>query len=102
MVVILKKGEMPQGVLSWQRIDSPDPAHDAFQNWLIEVSTGSLSRAKREQLLIDWQKAPSARYCHPREEHLLPLHVCLGLADKPASTIFDDAILDKRAVAFLW
>ena len=102
MVVILKKGEMLQGVLSWQRIDSPDPAHGALQNWLIEVCTGSLSRAKREQLLIDWQKAPSARYCHPREEHLLPLHVCLGLADKPASTIFDDAILDKRAVAFLW
>jgi 4,5-DOPA dioxygenase extradiol len=87
---------------SWQGIDTPDPANDAFQNWLIEVCAGSISQSEREQRLIDWQKAPSARYCHPREEHLLPLHVCLGMADKPATTIFDDYILGKRAVAFLW
>lgn len=87
---------------SWQGINSPDPANDAFQNWLIEVCAGPISQSEREQLLIDWRKAPSARYCHPREEHLLPLHVCLGMADKPASTIFDDYILGKRAVAFLW
>jgi 4,5-DOPA dioxygenase extradiol len=87
---------------SWQGSNSPDPANDAFQNWLIEVCAGPLSQSEREQLLIDWQQAPSARYCHPREEHLLPLHVCLGMADTPASTIFDDYILGKRAVAFLW
>ncbi|MBI5552298.1 MAG: dioxygenase [Desulfobacterales bacterium] len=87
---------------SWQGIPSPDPANDAFQNWLIEVCTGPLSQSERERLLVDWHKAPSARYCHPREEHLLPLHVCLGMADKPASTVFDDYILGKRAVAFLW
>jgi 4,5-DOPA dioxygenase extradiol len=87
---------------SWQGINTPDPANDAFQNWLIEGCTGLISQSEREQLLIEWQKAPSARYCHPREEHLLPLHVCLGMADKPASTIFDDYILGKRAVGFLW
>jgi 4,5-DOPA dioxygenase extradiol len=81
---------------------TPDPANDAFQNWLIEVCTGPISQSEREQLLIEWEKAPSARYCHPREEHLLPLHVCIGMANKPATTIFDDSILDKRAVAFLW
>jgi aromatic ring-opening dioxygenase catalytic subunit (LigB family) len=87
---------------SWQGINTPDPANDAFQNWLIEGCTGPISQSEREQLLIEWQKAPSARYCHPREEHLLPLHVCLGMADKPASKIFDDYILGKRGVAFLW
>ena len=51
---------------------------------------------------INWEKAPSARYCHPREEHLLPLHVCLGLGDSQAQVIFDDYILGKRAVALLW
>lgn len=90
------------GAFSWQGTNVPDPANDAFQNWLIEICTGPLSRPEREQRLIEWEKAPSARYCHPREEHLLPLHVCLGMADKPASTIFDDYILGKRAVAFLW
>ena len=90
------------GAFSWQGNDTPDPANDAFQNWLIDVCTGPISQPEREQLLVEWQKAPSARYCHPREEHLLPLHVCLGMADKQASTIFDDYILGKRGVAFLW
>jgi len=85
-----------------ERAGSSDPANDAFQNWLIDVITGPISQAGREQHLIEWQKAPSARYCHPREEHLLPLHVCVGMADKPGTTIFDDSILGKRAVAFLW
>lgn len=87
---------------SWQGINTPDPANEAFQNWLIDVCAGPISQSEREQFLIEWHKAPSARYCHPREEHLLPLHVCLGMADKPASTIFDDYILGKRGVAFLW
>ena len=52
--------------------------------------------------MIHWEEAPSARYCHPREEHLLPLHVCVGMADGPGVTIFDDYILGKRSVAFLW
>lgn len=87
---------------SWQGIDAPDPANDAFQNWLIEVCSGPSSQAEREQRLIGWEKAPSARYCHPREEHLLPLHVCVGMAEKPAKVVFDDHILGKRGVAFLW
>lgn len=87
---------------SWQNISSPDPANDAFQDWLIEVCTAPLSQPERERRLVEWEKAPSARYCHPREEHLLPLHVCAGMADKPGRLIFDDQILGKRGVAFLW
>ncbi len=90
------------GAFSWQGTNAPDPANDAFQNWLIEVCAGPIPQAEREQRLIEWAQAPSARYCHPREEHLLPLHVCLGMADKPATLIFDDRILGKRAVAFMW
>ena len=87
---------------SWQGTNEPDPANDAFQNWLIEVCTGPITYPERVQRLIEWERAPSARYCHPREEHLLPLHVCLGMANKKAKVIFDDNILGKRSVAFLW
>lgn len=87
---------------SWQGLNTPDPANEAFQNWLIEVCAGPMPQPEREQRLLEWEKAPSARYCHPREEHLLPLHVCLGMANKPAELIFDDYILGKRGVAFLW
>ena len=87
---------------SWNGTNEPDQANDAFQNWLIETCTGPISQSEREERLIEWSKVPSARYCHPREEHLLPLHVCLAMASKPAKLIFDDYILGKRAVAFLW
>jgi 4,5-DOPA dioxygenase extradiol len=52
--------------------------------------------------LIEWESAPSARYCHPREEHLLPLHVCQGMAGGPGKVIFDDKIIGKRSLGFLW
>ncbi|MHB1344902.1 MAG: DODA-type extradiol aromatic ring-opening family dioxygenase [Thermoleophilia bacterium] len=82
--------------------DAPDRANDGFQDWLIEVCAGPLLPSDREQRLIEWQQAPSARYCHPREEHLLPLLVCVGMAGEPSTVIFDDHIFGKRAVAFLW
>jgi len=83
-------------------MNAADPANDAFQDWLIETVTGPTGPAEREQRLLEWEKAPNARYCHPREEHLLPLHVCSALAAKPGKLIFDDRIFGKRAVAFLW
>jgi len=80
----------------------PDSANEVFQDWLIETCTGSLTQSEREQSLIEWEEAPYARYNHPREEHLLPLHVCQGMANTAGKLIFDDQILEKRAVAFLW
>jgi aromatic ring-opening dioxygenase catalytic subunit (LigB family) len=90
------------GAFSREGPDTPDPANDAFQDWLIETCADPLPQPEREHRLIEWEKAPSARYCHPREEHLLPLHVCLGMADKPAEPIFDERILGKRSIALLW
>ena len=87
---------------SWEADDRPDAANDAFQDWLIQTITTPMAEDEREQRLVEWEKAPAARYCHPREEHLLPLHVCQGMAGQPGKLIFDDKILGKRAVAFLW
>ena len=90
------------GAFSWGGTDAPDPANDAFQDWLIEACTTPMSQSEREQRLIAWEKAPFARYCHPREEHLLPLHVCLGMAGQAGQLVYDDRILGKRNVGFLW
>jgi len=87
---------------SWEGMDAPDPANDAFQNWLIDVCTGTTPQDERERRLINWQSAPNARYCHPREEHLLPLHVCQAMAGRSGKLIFDDKIFGKRSVALLW
>ncbi|MGA8281913.1 MAG: class III extradiol ring-cleavage dioxygenase, partial [Desulfobacterales bacterium] len=35
----------------WHGMNTPDPANDAFQNWLIEVCTGPISQFEREQRL---------------------------------------------------
>jgi 4,5-DOPA dioxygenase extradiol len=86
----------------WNGQYAPDPHNDAFQDWLIGVCTSDLTQAERERRLLEWEQAPSARYCHPREEHLLPLHVCAGMARGPAELVFDDVIFSKRSVAFLW
>jgi 4,5-DOPA dioxygenase extradiol len=87
---------------AWEGMGAPDEANAAFQDWLIDACAGPLTQPERERRLVAWETAPSARYCHPRAEHLLPLHVCLGMAGTPAKLIFDDRILGKRSVAFLW
>jgi len=87
---------------AWHGNGDPDPANDAFQDWLIDTCTSPMAQSEREMRLREWERAPHARYCHPREEHLLPLHVCADLAGKPAQVVFDDRILGKRSLAFLW
>jgi 4,5-DOPA dioxygenase extradiol len=87
---------------AWEGGAPPDAANDAFQEWLIETCAGPLPESARRERLAGWERAPSARYCHPREEHLMPLHVCAGMAGGPATVIFDDYILGKRGIALRW
>lgn len=80
-----------------------DPSNEVFQQWLIDTLTeASLPHAEREQRLVLWEQAPHARYCHPREEHLLPLHVCYGSAQTAARLVFDGTVIGKRSCAVLW
>ena len=85
-----------------QQPGTPDPKNDAFQTWLIETCASDLTEGEREDKLLHWEQAPNARYCHPREEHLLPLLICAAMAGAPAKVVFDDQIVGKRAAAFLW
>lgn len=86
---------------SWRAVGAPDPDNDAFQDWLISTMTREAYQDTRAALR-NWAQAPAARYCHPREEHLLPLLVCAALAQRPAEVLFDDRILGKRSLAFGW
>lgn len=77
--------------------------NEAFEEWLLETcSDPNISEQDRAQKLIDWTNAPSARYCHPREEHLLPLHVCYGVAHTTCSESFEPEILNKKSSMYLW
>nr|WP_315849171.1 class III extradiol ring-cleavage dioxygenase [uncultured Rhodoferax sp.] len=64
----------------------------AFDAWL--QSALAAAPAQRTQHLLDWEQAPAARLCHPREEHLLPLMVAVGAAeaDSAVCVYHEDAI----------
>ena len=77
--------------------------NELFEQWLIDTCTSrEISESERKQRLVNWEKASAARYCHPREEHLLPLHVCYGFSGSPAKQAFTFNIMDKKASAYLW
>ena len=55
-----------------------------FDEWL----TGTVvdgSPAERAGRLAAWEQAPFARFCHPREDHLIPLLVAAGAAEEEAA-----------------
>jgi len=75
----------------------------SFETWLNQTCTDpDFSESERNQRLIDWANAPSARKCHPREEHLIPLHICYGMAQIKGKLIFDGEIMGKKTSAYLW
>ena len=77
--------------------------NESFESWLLETcSSRDIDEEERAQRLIQWAKAPSARFCHPREEHLLPLHVCYGLAGTSCAESFELKILNKKTSMYLW
>lgn len=73
-----------------------------FDGFLQHVLTDpGHSAAERQELLQNWDRAPSARDCHPREEHLLPLFVIAGAAGgSTGKVIFDDELMGVKVSSF--
>lgn len=75
------------------------PVAEAFDAWLQEAVTGT--PAARHAALTAWAAAPGARRAHPREEHLIPLHVIAGAAgDDVLRTAWSGTFLGARITAF--
>ncbi|MBA4742887.1 MAG: dioxygenase [Azoarcus sp.] len=71
----------------------------AFDRWLVD--TMALPHDVREASLAAWASAPSARASHPKEEHLLPLHVVAGAAgDDVGRQVLADRVLGSAQSAF--
>lgn len=78
-------------------------ANQAFESWLLDTCCSrDISEEERYQRLVQWESAPYARYCQPREEHLMPLHVCYGFAASACSRAYRLRILNKETSMFLW
>ncbi|HUK01791.1 MAG TPA: class III extradiol ring-cleavage dioxygenase [Steroidobacteraceae bacterium] len=61
------------------------PQSEAFDTWLTQAVCAP-DPAERSAQLTRWAAAPSARFAHPREEHLLPLMVAAGAAGTDTAT----------------
>ncbi len=66
--------------------ESKEPSA-AFDDWLQRTLDGT-AFDERTAALASWESAPSARVAHPREEHLLPLMVAVGAAERDVATRF--------------
>ncbi len=79
---------------------------EQFDSWLTDTLTSvNVSLIEKKSRLADWKVAPDARFCHPREEHLLPLHVCFGagsLVSINAAKIYSGFLFNTKISAFLW
>ena len=90
-------------VIMGSRSGAEDARNREFEAWLAQTcSDVELAESERERRLVDWVSAPHARYCHPREEHLLPLQVCYGIAQAPAQTVFHDTVGGLLTSGYQW
>jgi aromatic ring-opening dioxygenase catalytic subunit (LigB family) len=77
-----------------------DAGSQRFDDWLEQVLTRA-TPDERPAGLTRWDTAPAARDAHPREEHLLPLHVAVGAAgNDPGRRMLKDVVMGAVESAF--
>lgn len=80
-----------------------DEVNHRFEDWLVDTcSNPDLDESQRRERLRMWELAPGALACHPREEHLLPLHLCYGAAQQACSQYWQIEIMGKRGSCYYW
>lgn len=77
-----------------------------FHDWLdTTLVSPDVPFEQRSAALVAWEEAPAARFCHPREEHLIPLHVCFGMSagsQTPAKVAFETEIMGTKVTCLEW
>ncbi len=75
------------GLPSYHDLSHMGPASQTasreFDAWLTETMVQHSGEARSSRLL-EWDRAPSARQAHPREDHFIPLLVAVGAAEDDA------------------
>jgi aromatic ring-opening dioxygenase catalytic subunit (LigB family) len=87
-VLIVGSGMSFHNLRAYLRPETREAAR-SFDEWLTHAVESPAS--ERAALFAEWQKAPYARFSHPREEHLVPLFVATGAGgDAPGKRVFRD------------
>lgn len=69
-----------------------------FDAWLNDAVCAPA--AARTAALSRWHEAPSARICHPRHEHLLPLMVAAGTSRNAGRRVYHENVLGTPIAGF--
>lgn len=97
-VLIVGSGMSFHNMRAFMRSEALEPSRQ-FDAWLGGVCEGD--PAARTAALARWMDAPAGRFCHPREEHLLPLMVVAGAAEgEPGRRVFGGEVMGARVSAF--
>jgi aromatic ring-opening dioxygenase catalytic subunit (LigB family) len=97
-VLIVGSGMSFHNLRAYMRPETREAA-SAFDAWL----TNSVQSVgpEREKALAQWRKAPYAAFCHPREEHLVPLFVAAGAGgDAQGKRVFTDVPMGAQISAY--
>ena len=90
----------------FSQVSDPENRDLQFDDWLVTTCCSpDVPSEEKKHRLLHWQDAPFARFCHPREEHLLPLLVCFGAAlayKEDAKQVANLKLFGKQVSSFLW
>ena len=101
-VFVIGSGLTYHNVRAMMQRSGAAEAAEEFSDWLVTAVVGN-GEEQRGKALEHWIKAPSARVCHPREDHLLPLMVAAGAAGADAGALsFDGKHMGVRCLSFLF
>jgi aromatic ring-opening dioxygenase catalytic subunit (LigB family) len=81
-VLIVGSGLSYHNMRSWGA-SAKHPSAE-FDAWLHDAMMAAPET--RTASLLQWDKAPSARACHPQEDHLIPLMAAVGAAEGEKAT----------------
>lgn len=98
-VLIIGSGLSYHNLRDFGQTENARVASKEFDKWLNE--TVMLTSSERNEKLKNWSKAPSAKIAHPREDHLVPLFVCVGAAEDEVGKLcyHEDTFMNGLAVS---
>ena len=98
-VLIMGSGLTYHNMSGFGRRESTAVA-DAFEGYLNSAITQS-DPNKRNEMLLNWEKAPGSRVAHPQEDHLLPLMVVAGAAGSDVGRrLFVDHVMSVAMASY--
>lgn len=96
-VLIVGAGMSFHNMRGYGRTSSTAPSRQ-FDAWLAE--SVNAEPTGRSEALVRWADAPSGRFAHPREEHLLPLMVAAGASDAAGEQIYSELVMETAISGF--